>query len=36
VYGDEAIVPLELEILSLRISLQGDIFNEEERKARLQ
>ena len=36
VYGYEAIVPLELEIPSLRISLQGDISNEDARKARLQ
>lgn len=28
VYGDDAIVPLELEIPSLRISLQEDISNE--------
>lgn len=36
VYGNEAIVPLELDIPSLRISLQGDISNEEARKVRLQ
>jgi len=35
VYGDEAIVPLELEIPYLRISLQGDIFDEEVRQVRL-
>jgi len=36
VYGDEAIIPLELELPSLRISLQGDVVNEDARKARLQ
>ena len=36
VYGDETIVPHELEISSLKISLQGDISNEDARKARLQ
>ena len=36
VYGDEAIVPLELEIPSLTISLHGDISDEDARKARLQ
>lgn len=36
VYGDEVVVPLELEILSLRISLQGDISKEEAIKERLQ
>lgn len=36
VYGDEAIFPLELEIPSLKISLQGDIPYEDARKARLQ
>lgn len=36
VYGDEAIIPLELEIPSLRISLQGDILYEDTIKARLQ
>lgn len=36
VYGDEFVVPLELELPSLRILLQGDISYEEERKARLQ
>jgi len=32
VYGDESIVPLELEIPSLRISLQGYILDEGVRK----
>jgi len=36
VYGDEATIPLELEVPLLRISLQGEISNEEARKARLQ
>jgi len=36
VYRDEVIVPLELEIPSLRISLQGDILDEEARQTRLQ
>ena len=35
-YGDEAIVPLELDVPSLRISLQGDILDEEDRQQRLQ
>lgn len=35
VYGDDAVVPLELEIPSLIISLHGDILDEEVRKARL-
>jgi len=36
VYGDEDMVPLELEIPSLRISLQGNIIDEDARKARVQ
>lgn len=36
VYVDEVIIPLELEISSLRIFLQGDIPYEEVRQARLQ
>lgn len=35
VYGYEVVVPLELELPSLRISLQGEISDEEARKARL-
>lgn len=35
-YGDEALVPLELDITSLKISLQGDITDEDSRKARFQ
>ena len=35
VYVDEVLVPLELELPSLRISLQGDITNEDARKDRL-
>lgn len=35
-YGDEVIFPLDLEIPSLKISLQGEIFDEDIRKARLQ
>lgn len=33
-YGDEAIVPLEIEIPSLRVSLEGFILDEEKRKVR--
>ena len=36
VYGDESIIPLDLEIPSLKIFLHGDISNEGVRKARLQ
>ena len=36
VYEDEAIIPLQLEIFSLKIFLQGDILNEDAGKARLQ
>ena len=35
-YGDEVVVPLELEISSLMISLQGDILDEEAQNARFQ
>jgi len=36
VYGDEVVLPLELEIPSLSISFQGDVLDEEARKDRLQ
>lgn len=35
VYDNEAIIILELEITSLRISLHGDIQDEDARKANL-
>lgn len=35
IYGDEAIVPLNLEIPSLDVSLDGLIPNEDKRKANL-
>lgn len=36
VYGVEAIVPIEVEIPSLRVSLKGIIFDEDYRVSRLQ
>lgn len=36
IYEDEVVVLLELEIPSLRISLQGDIQDEDAQKERLQ
>ena len=35
VYGVETIMPLELEILSLRVQLEGLILDEDARQARL-
>lgn len=35
VYGAKAVMPLELEILSLKVQLQGLILDEEDRQARL-
>lgn len=36
VYGSEAILPIEVEIPSLRVSLKGLILDEEQRVSRLQ
>jgi len=36
VYGGEVVLPLELEISSLRISLRGDTQDEDDRKVILQ